>query len=113
MSHAFGFGAEDGAGMSLRSTYAKDTLRLRLFVAGEAPNSAAALRNLRSVLAAHPSVPTELEIIDVLKHPARALDAAVLVTPTMIKLGPVCERRIIGKLSDPEALRALLGLERE
>jgi len=99
--------------MSLRSTHAKNMLRLRLFVAGEGPNSAAALRNLRRVLAAHPSVPAELEIIDVLKHPVRALDDAVLVTPTMIKLGPVCERRIIGSLSDTEALRALLGLSRE
>jgi len=97
--------------MSPRSNHAQNKLRLRLFVAGDAPNSVSALRNLRQVLENHPAVPSELEVIDVLKQPGRGLEAMVLVTPTMIKLGPPVERRIIGNLNDLEALSTVLGLD--
>ena len=43
------------------------TLRLRLYVAGDAPNSVAALANLRLALAELAPRGVELEIIDVLK----------------------------------------------
>lgn len=96
--------------MNPSSASRKRTLRIRLFVAGNAPNSVAAIRNLRKVLAAHADITTQLQIIDVLKHPALGLSANVLVTPTLIKLGPPVERRVVGSLSDTEALMTLLGL---
>lgn len=88
----------------------KRTLRLRLFVAGEAPNSLSAVHNLRTTLAAHPSVEVDLVIVDVLKHPEVGLRENVLVTPTMIKMAPPPMRRIIGNLKDTIALVALLDL---
>ena len=94
-----------------RSTAKKFALRLRLFVAGEAPNSLSAVHNLRATLAAHPSVNAELEVIDVLSNPELGLRENVLVTPTMIKLAPFPARRIIGNLNDTEALMAVLGLD--
>ena len=87
------------------------SLRLRLFVAGDAPNSAAAVRHLQATLDAHPSVHAELEVIDVLRQPEIGLQEQVLVTPTMIKLEPLPVRRIIGTLKDTSALLAVLGLE--
>jgi circadian clock protein KaiB len=102
---------EEGAYVSpSRATSKKRTLRLRLFVAGEAPNSISAVRNLRATLAAYPSVDADLEVVDVLKHPELALRENVLVTPTMIKLSPPPVRRIIGNLKDTAALLAVLGL---
>ena len=86
------------------------TLHLRLYVAGEAPNSVAALRHLKGLLASYPLLTTKLEIIDVLLHPEPGARAGVLVTPTMIKLAPPPERRIIGNLKDVEALISVLGL---
>jgi circadian clock protein KaiB len=95
---------------------AAPTLTLRLFVAGRAPNSLIAIARLRSLLDAHPETVTELEIIDVLERPELGVEAEVLVTPTLIKLAPPPERRIIGNLKDTEALLTaldLLALERK
>jgi len=91
----------------------KGALRIRLFIAGESPNSLAAQRNLQRVLKANPSLSAELEIVDVLKEPELGLRANVLVTPTLVKLTPPGERRIIGNLNDTGALVALLGVDHE
>ncbi len=85
-------------------------LRLRLYVAGESPNSVAALRNLRALLAAHPSREVELDVVDVLKDPEAGSRDGVLVTPMLIKLAPAPERRIFGSLTDTAALLGVLGL---
>jgi circadian clock protein KaiB len=85
-------------------------LRLRLFVAGSSPNSVAARRNLNALLAEHPSHVVTIDVVDVLEEPEAGVRAMVLVTPTLIRLGPLPERRIIGNLSNADALRAVLGL---
>jgi circadian clock protein KaiB len=81
-----------------------------LYVAGDSPNSVAALRHLRAMLARFPEAPAELEVVDVLTTPSASLRDGVLVTPTMIRKTPAPERRIIGNLSDSSALLAVLGL---
>ena len=86
------------------------TLRLRVYVAGESPNSVTALRHLRALLTAYPSLQVDLEIVDVLKHPELGVRDRVLVTPMTIKLAPRPERRIPGTLKDADALVAVLGL---
>lgn len=98
--------------MSPPRAASKDSgLRLRLFVAGDAPNSLSAVHSLRTTLAAYPSVDAELEVIDVLKHPEIGLRENILVTPTMVKLEPLPVRRIIGNLKNTAALLAVLGLD--
>lgn len=89
----------------------KGPLRLQLFVAGESPNSVAAVRNLRALLASHPALQVELEIVDVLRHPERATREGVLVTPTMVKLSPAPRRRVVGTLKDAGVLGSVLGLD--
>jgi circadian clock protein KaiB len=83
---------------------------VRLYVAGDSPNSVNAARNLRALLAQHPSLEANLEIVDVLKAPEVALRDGVLVTPMLVKLAPLPERRVCGSLKDTEALMAALGL---
>lgn len=85
-------------------------LSLRLYVAGDAPNSAAATRTLRTVLGQLP-FPAELEIIDVLDHPERGLDDGVLITPMLVRRAPLPERRIMGNLSDRNALLSFLVID--
>lgn len=85
-------------------------LRVLLYVAGASPNSQRALANLREMLAGREGS-YDLEVVDVLERPERGLRDGVLVTPTMVKLAPLPERRIIGNLSDRRAVLAALGFE--
>jgi circadian clock protein KaiB len=86
------------------------SLRLRVYVAGSAPNSVVALDRLRALLARHPSIEAQLEIVDVLEQPEIALRDQILLTPTTVKLEPLPECRIIGSLSDSDGLASVLGL---
>ncbi len=100
-------GPSSGSGPALRPT-----LRLRLYVAGRAPNSVLALTNLRALLAAGQleDGALELEVVDVLKDPGRALEEGVLVSPTLVRLSPLPVVRIVGSLNDRETVRLALGL---
>lgn len=76
------------------------TLVLRLYVAGDSPNSALARTNLRAFLARDPNRQVDLEIVDVLEDAERALGDRILVTPTLVKVAPSPECRVIGNLRD-------------
>jgi circadian clock protein KaiB len=75
-------------------------LRLRLYVSGSAPNSVQAIANARAICDEHFALGHELEIVDLLEHPTRALADGIIVTPTLLKLLPLPVRRVIGSLSD-------------
>ena len=64
-------------------------LRLRLYVAGHAPNSVRAVANVRAICDEHFASGHELEIVDLLDHPKRALADGIIVTPTLLKLLPL------------------------
>jgi len=85
-----------------------EKLRLRLYVTGSAPNSQAALTNVRALRATLQFA--ELEVIDVLAWPELALDDDVLVTPTLVKLSPRPTCRIVGDLSDWRSVLSSLGV---
>ena len=83
-------------------------LRLRLYIAGQAPNSVRAIANCRAICDEHFASGHELEIVDLLEHPQRAVADGVIVTPTLIKLLPLPVQRVIGSLSDTnQVLQAL------
>jgi circadian clock protein KaiB len=85
--------------------------KFRLFVAGNTPNSAKALANLKELCRIHLPDRHEIEVVDVFREPALALTEHVMMTPTLIKLlpSPVC--KIIGTLSQTEPVLQILGLE--
>jgi len=85
-------------------------LRLRLYVAGHAPNSVRAIANARAICAEHFAARHELEIVDLLKHPTRGLEDGIIVTPTLLRLQPLPACRVIGSLSDTD--QVLLALSR-
>lgn len=98
-----------GGGTGGAGADASGTIVLRLYVAGNGPNSVAARANLRRILAAS-KLPHLLEIVDCLEHPMRALKEGVLVTPTLIRRDAAPPVTIIGSLSDLARVRDALGI---
>ncbi|GCE64136.1 circadian clock protein KaiB [cyanobiont of Ornithocercus magnificus] len=90
--------------MRLRKTYI-----LKLYVAGNTPNSMRALKALRDILETEFQGVYALKVIDVFKNPQLAEEDKILATPTLSKILPPPVRRIIGDLSDRE--RVLIGLD--
>ncbi|MBL6077996.1 hypothetical protein JMJ56_08265 [Belnapia sp. T18] len=83
-----------------------------LFVAGGAPRSAAALRNLTTAIVAtgRPEGTFRVEVIDVLRDPALALEAGLLATPSLALTGANGRRRwFIGDFDRPELLAGWLA----
>jgi len=90
-------------------TAAKKTYILKLYVAGNTPNSIRALKMLNNILEKEFQGVYALKVIDVLKNPQLAEEDKILATPTLSKILPSPVRRIIGDLSDRE--RVLIGLD--
>lgn len=88
----------------------QEVYRFRLYVAGEAQNSAQALANLTAIC--HASIPDQhtIEVVDVFKEPLGTLNDGVFMTPTLVKLEPAPTRRIVGTLSEAGAVVQALGL---
>ena len=83
-------------------------MMLRLYVAGQSPNSVLAVAKVRAQLARHPGA--QLEVVDVLATPARAAAAGILVTPTLELASGDPPTRIIGSLINVEDVFVALGV---
>jgi circadian clock protein KaiB len=82
----------------------------RLYVAGDAPNSLQAIANLQKICETHLSDRYEIEIVDVLVDPRRALTESIFLTPTLVTDSPYPGHRIVGTLSNTEPILQILGL---
>jgi circadian clock protein KaiB len=87
---------------------AKAGLRLRLYVAGNAPNSLRAIENATAICIEHFGTQYDLEIIDLLVEPQRGLDDGIIVTPTLLRISPLPAHRFVGTLADKS--RVVLAL---
>jgi circadian clock protein KaiB len=85
--------------------------RFRLYIAGDAPNSARAQANLTALCETYLPGGCEIEVIDVLIAPLLALKDKVFLTPTLLKLAPAPARRIVGALSQTQTVVDTLGLQ--
>jgi len=84
--------------------------KFRLYVAGDALNSALALANLTALCKTHLPGRHEIDVVDVFREPKVAMAAGVLMTPTLLKLSPSPARRIVGTLSQAQPFMRALGL---
>ena len=85
-------------------------LLLRLYVSGNAPNSVRAIANAKAICSIHFAARHDLEIVDILTDPRRALADGIIVSPTLLKLLPLPAGRLIGDLSDTaRVLQALVS----
>ena len=83
--------------------------KLRLYITGRTAQSQRAIANLREICDSELSGVYEIEVIDILEHPALAENEKILATPTLVKRLPEPVRKIIGDLSDRD--KVLLGLD--
>jgi len=86
-----------------------ETFLLRLYVAGQTPRSLGALSNLKMICEDSLQGRYELEVIDLLQHPALASGDQILAVPTLVRRLPKPIKKIIGDLSNHE--RVLVGLD--
>ncbi len=83
---------------------------LRLYVAGDAPNSVAARANLANALSSLSPGEARVEIVDVFDNPDAALQDAVFVTPMLVRRSPAPRVRVVGTLADrATVLQAIRG----
>lgn len=89
----------------------REKFLFRLYVAGDAWNSAQAVSNLGALCREHLAGRFEIEIVDVFREPRRALADGIFMTPTLVKLAPLpAPVRIVGSLSQRLPLMQALGL---
>lgn len=89
---------------------AEDVYSFRLFVAGNEPRSAEAIRNLSQICQEHLKGRSQVEVIDVLVDFEAALSERVVVTPTLIVASPPPRITLVGTLADRAKVRAALRL---
>jgi circadian clock protein KaiB len=85
--------------------------KFQLYTAEGTANSSLAFGNLLTLCKAHLADRYEIEVIDVFRHPQRALAQSIRMTPTLIKLAPLPKRIIVGTLSHTERVLAALGID--
>jgi circadian clock protein KaiB len=83
---------------------------LRLFVAGNGPNSKQAQVNLHRLCQEHLNGRCTIETVDVTKDFAAAVRDNILVTPALILVAPRPRVMILGNLSDPRKVLVALRL---
>ncbi|MCI2420923.1 circadian clock KaiB family protein [Saccharopolyspora sp. K220] len=79
-------------------------------MAGQTERSEAAVANLRLLCESKVPGRYELEVIDAAERPDVAAEERILATPTVVRLAPLPQRRVIGDLSDHARTAAALGL---
>jgi circadian clock protein KaiB len=83
--------------------------RLRLYVAGNTPNSIAAFANLKEICEVHLGGRYQIEVVDLLDNPTLAKGDQIVAIPTLVRRLPHPVKKIIGDLSNRE--RVLVGLD--
>ena len=90
---------------------AKAEFNFRLYVAGDAQNSAQAVVNLTAFCQAYLLDRHTIEVVNVFKEPKRALADGIFLTPTLVKLSPLpAPRRIVGTLNQDLPMMQAFGV---
>ena len=82
--------------------------RLRLFVAGDEPNSAIAKASLDEICSTYLKHDCQIEIVDVLENFQPALEERVLVTPALVIVEPQPRTVVFGNLADTKKVLSAL-----
>jgi circadian clock protein KaiB len=83
--------------------------RLRLYIAGQTPNSIAAIANLKKICEDKLRGRYRIEVVDLLKKPQLAKGDQIIAIPTLVRRLPPPVKKIIGNLSKTESV--IVGLD--
>jgi len=83
--------------------------RLRLYIAGQTPNSIAAITNLKKICEDKLKGKYRIEVVDLLEKPQLAKGDQIIAIPTLVRKLPPPVKSIIGNLSQTESV--LVGLD--
>ena len=81
---------------------------LRLFIAGNEPNSTIARESLGKICSTYLADRCELEVVDVLEDFRPAVEDRILVTPALVILEPGPRTVVLGNLTDTRKVLAAL-----
>jgi len=101
--------AGKSARLPLRTKAKAMEWELRLYVAGNTPNSITAFSNLQQICEEHMGGRYRIEIIDLFENPQLARGDQIIAVPTLVRRLPTPIKKIIGDLSNTE--RVLVGLD--
>lgn len=90
-------------------TSRSDYFRLRLYIAGQTPNSVAAIANLRRICEDKLEGRYRIEVVDLLVKPQLAKGDQIIAIPTLVRKLPPPVKKIIGNLSRTESV--IVGLD--
>lgn len=82
---------------------------LRLYIAGQTPNSIAAITNLKKICEDKLKGKYRIEVVDLLKKPQLAKGDQIIAIPTLVRRLPPPVKKIIGNLSKTESV--IVGLD--
>jgi circadian clock protein KaiB len=82
----------------------------KLFISGMSVKSVRALENFNAIAGMYLPGRHEVEIIDVAKDRAKAVEYQIFAVPALLKLSPQPRRTILGDLSEKEKVLKLLDL---
>ena len=86
-----------------------DFYRLRLYIAGQTPNSIAAIANLKKICEDTLQGKYRIEVVDLLERPQLAKGDQIIAIPTLVRRLPAPVKKIIGNLSRTESV--IVGLD--
>ena len=86
------------------------TFMLRLFVTGASPNSARAVKNIKTYCDEYLKDKYSLEIIDIYQQPEVAKEEQIIALPLLVKKFPLPERKLIGDMSNRQKVLKGLGI---
>lgn len=85
--------------------------KFRLYVAGGTHNSTLALFNFNALCRQHLPNRYELEVVDILRDPHRALQDGIFMTPALYRVAPGPVLSIVGTLGDAQNVLLALDLD--
>lgn len=84
---------------------------LRLYITGATHHSMLAVKNIKIICETYLTGNYTLDIIDVYQQPELAGQMDIIAAPTLIKLSPQPQRKLIGDLTDTGKVLRVLGVQ--
>jgi len=87
--------------------------RLILFIAGMNPGSIRAIENIRDICDKYLKDKYDLEVIDIYQQRHMVKERNIIAVPTLIRLFPQPEKRIIGDMLNTKKIINILEIRRK